>query len=260
MICLKCKKQIPDDATKCLHCGTEVFHKHQVKKEISIRRWQRWVFYIIIITIILTMLGVIIKIMDSNSKLLVNMANVQKISQKKDTKLAETINKSKELEKIKNSLEAEKNELSDNLTKKEKELKNKLEEIQKQVNEKIIAQGVIDRMKEIATKNNITTTTLITIKPADIIYIGKDSDKDGLIDDLELAIKTNINNPDTDNDGYSDRSEYIKGYNPLGEGNVNQKLADAKYRGKLFSTSIGTSSQIWYIGTNGFKYFLATID
>ena len=45
-----------------------------------------------------------------------------------------------------------------------------------------------------------------------------DSDSDGLSDMLESIYGTDINNPDTDGDGYTDGEEVDNGYNPLGEG------------------------------------------
>lgn len=42
-----------------------------------------------------------------------------------------------------------------------------------------------------------------------------DSDNDGLTDSEELLLNTNINKPDTDEDGYLDGQEFVSLYNPL---------------------------------------------
>lgn len=42
-----------------------------------------------------------------------------------------------------------------------------------------------------------------------------DTDKDGLIDSQELQFKTDINNPDSDGDGFVDGLEIANGYDPL---------------------------------------------
>lgn len=49
---------------------------------------------------------------------------------------------------------------------------------------------------------------------------GKDTDNDGLPDEEEIKFGTDINNPDTDGDGYLDGGEVIRGYNPMGEGEL----------------------------------------
>ena len=48
----------------------------------------------------------------------------------------------------------------------------------------------------------------------------KDSDNDGLIDELEKIYGTDPNNPDTDGDGFKDGEEVEKGYNPTGPGKL----------------------------------------
>ncbi|MFH0856868.1 MAG: sulfatase-like hydrolase/transferase [bacterium] len=49
---------------------------------------------------------------------------------------------------------------------------------------------------------------------------GHDTDNDGLPDEEEIKFGTDINNPDTDGDGYLDGGEVIRGYNPMGEGGL----------------------------------------
>jgi len=45
-----------------------------------------------------------------------------------------------------------------------------------------------------------------------------DSDGDGLTDEIEIKLGTDPNNKDSDNDTYSDYTEYVSGHNPLGSG------------------------------------------
>lgn len=68
-------------------------------------------------------------------------------------------------------------------------------------------------------KNNcskIKDTGLKTF--CDNYFTPGDFDKDGLPDNEELKIGTNPYLADTDGDGYSDKAEIDKGYNPCGEG------------------------------------------
>lgn len=42
-----------------------------------------------------------------------------------------------------------------------------------------------------------------------------DTDKDGLVDEQEVKFKTDINNPDSDSDGFVDGLEIARGFDPL---------------------------------------------
>lgn len=50
-----------------------------------------------------------------------------------------------------------------------------------------------------------------------------DTDEDGLTDSEETTYGTEIDNPDTDGDGYKDGEEVDNGYNPAGEGRLDQE-------------------------------------
>ncbi len=50
-----------------------------------------------------------------------------------------------------------------------------------------------------------------------------DPDKDGLDNEKEAYYGTDANDPDSDNDGYSDGEEVASGHNPLGAGKLNKK-------------------------------------
>ena len=49
-----------------------------------------------------------------------------------------------------------------------------------------------------------------------------DSDNDGLTDALEVALGTDLKNPDTDGDGFSDGAEVFTGYDPLAAGKARE--------------------------------------
>ncbi|MDA3840023.1 MAG: hypothetical protein PF572_02950 [Patescibacteria group bacterium] len=49
-----------------------------------------------------------------------------------------------------------------------------------------------------------------------------DTDGDGLYDDQEIILGTSPELADTDGDGFSDKDEIDKGYNPLGEGKLEE--------------------------------------
>lgn len=53
-----------------------------------------------------------------------------------------------------------------------------------------------------------------------------DTDKDGLNDDLELKLKSDLKNPDTDGDGHQDGEEVFSGWSPTEAGDI--RLKDKK--------------------------------
>jgi len=101
--------------------------------------------------------------------------------------------------------------------------------------------------------SNPTTTTSATT-PAMLI----DSDKDGLMDDFEVALGTNPLKADTDGDGFSDKDELLKDYNPVV---TTKKLAidwvfAKKNQGKVF-LQVENKGQAWYVNPKDLKrYYL----
>ena len=57
-------------------------------------------------------------------------------------------------------------------------------------------------------------------KPETINYRTQRAEKDGLFDEEESVYGTNVNNPDTDGDGYKDGEEVDGGFNPTGPGKL----------------------------------------
>ncbi len=85
----------------------------------------------------------------------------------------------------------------------------------------------------------------------------KDSDNDGLSDNYENAIGTNITKDDTDNDGFSDKEEILSGHNPLGEGTlaIDSDFA-VKQAGKILIQA-EKNGEAWYVCPQDNKrYFL----
>ncbi len=101
---------------------------------------------------------------------------------------------------------------------KEKEIKKpeKKDKIEKEVKQIIIATST----KEIVTttKKEIATSTIIDKQKNYKQAI--DSDNDGLNDIEEILLDCNSNLKDSDGDGYEDKSELFKMYNPSGKGKL----------------------------------------
>jgi predicted nucleic acid-binding Zn ribbon protein len=269
MICLNCKKQIPDDSVKCPECGTEVFHKEQVKKEIAFRRYQRWFFYAALIIVFSGMTAAIVKVYMDNSNLLIQMATSQQSLETKDAELelikSDLEQKAADLEKLKNTLGAEKEKLSGDLTVAETELSKKIDELSKAVNEKLNAIVKYERVNsaflniaEVAA--GISEGDLRKIPVADVWPVGPDADGDGIPDEAEIALGTSATSSDSDGDGFTDKDELLGNFNPVGEGSlgIDQGFAD-KQKGKVFKQAWG-GGYLWYVGQEGKRYFLAPIQ
>ena len=86
---------------------------------------------------------------------------------------------------------------------------------------------------------------------------GNDSDGDGLSDDLEKSIGTNVYKIDSDNDGYSDKQEISNAKNPIGKGGVMIDNTLIKNNlGRIF-LQVEKRGEAWYLDPQSKKrYFL----
>ena len=101
-----------------------------------------------------------------------------------------------------------------------------------------------------------TNNDLAKIQIADMNLLSHDADNDGLSDMVEDAIGTDKNNNDSDGNGYSDKDEIIKGYNPNGSGKIVDDNFASKQKGKIL-LQVESHGEAWYINPNdGRRYFL----
>jgi uncharacterized protein YkwD len=85
----------------------------------------------------------------------------------------------------------------------------------------------------------------------------KDSDQDGLTDDLEIAIGTNPLDKDSDHDSFSDSEEAKKGYDPLGPGRSPYDLLFADRQKGRILIQAEKRGEAWYVDpSSGRRYFL----
>ncbi len=113
------------------------------------------------------------------------------------------------------------------------------------------ALGIILRKQASKTLTN-------DIIPSDFNFVtSKDSDKDGISDELEKILGTNSRRTDTDGDGFTDKSELLNGYNPIKKGNKKTAFEKKELSGKIFiqKTPIPV---YWYVGKEGKRYFMGT--
>ncbi len=264
MICPKCSKQIPDDSDKCKHCGISIDHKQQVSKEISFRRYQRWIFYSIIILIFIGMVGIIIRIYNANSEISQSKTSIQKKFQTQQEELQKTkniLNETKTTLKQKTQAQKDLEQSADNL-------KSKLENYNQNYNQ--VESKFQDCQLNLGKANSniyklivelgkgVSNNDLAKIPLADSNLVGQDSDNDGLSDLVEQSLGTNSDNSDTDGDSYTDKEEILQGFNPAGEGKLplDEQYA-AQMKGNIF-LQVDGSNEAWYVAGNGKRYFLGT--
>jgi DNA-directed RNA polymerase subunit RPC12/RpoP len=257
MICLNCKKQIPDDSDRCPNCGAEVFHKNQVVKEIAVRRWQRWIFYVILIIAFVGAVGIILKIYAMNTKLVSDLAGTQNSLSQRQADLDKAqadlaaLQQTQAASQTQNasttaSLNAQitsAQQLVDSLTMTQSQTKSQLDFYNSLVKDSLTA------------INPITAADLNRIPFADVAYGGTNTDGDGLPDNLEAALGTSATSTDTDGDTYSDRAELVSGHDPLianASLPIDLNFAAAQ-KGKLFLDPLG---YLWFVGSDAKRYFL----
>ncbi|MBD3248113.1 hypothetical protein GF382_02380 [Candidatus Falkowbacteria bacterium] len=267
MICLNCKKQIPDDSSSCPHCGTEVSAKHQLGKEISFRRWQRWFFYTLIAVIFLGMVGVTVKFYNSNTKLVLEMANIKGDLNKKSEVLAGYADLEARLKKDNDKLKSDLALESEKLTIKTSEAAKQLNESRKVKSD--YENCLLDLNLISDNYKNLINSTAVGISDQDLkrflvadfnLDTATDTDKDGLSDKIEDAIGTNANLMDSDSDGYSDKAELLSGFDPTGSGSlpIDNTFA-SRNQGRVFK-QVEADDQAWYIGKDSKRYFLGKIS
>jgi len=270
MLCPSCNKQIPDNASRCSYCDQVIDHVEQVPIEIGHRRKQRWGFYVLIILLFLVSIGGILYVMNKNSKLLLDIANVRGdleiVEGDMEIKERELENAQKELNKkmaqiktIENNLSQKVGELESE-TNKFKDLfdeKNVIDEKYKECNFGLDSSEANIYNLIVKLGVGMTDANLSRILIADVNLDSMDTDNDGLSDIVEDLINTDPLKPDTDNDGYSDLDEVLKGFNPAGDGGmgIDQDFAD-RQKGKIL-LQIEQGGEAWYVSmSDGKRYFL----
>ncbi len=264
MICLNCKKQIADDSSQCSYCGHVVEHKAQVKKEISLRRYQRWFFYALLSIVFIGMIAAIVFIYNQNTKLLENNVNIQRdLSDREETLKAVELTLEEKIQLLE--------DIERDLVEKDTKITQQTEQFKKVVDEKFeVVEGYEDCQVDLGSADaniysliinlgtGITNSNLDKIPLADANLDGEDRDGDGLSDIVEKALHTNIDRPDTDGDSYNDKAEIMGGFNPNGTGEIGFDLEFANTQKGKILLQVENNGEAWYIGQNSKRYFLGT--
>ncbi len=281
MVCFNCKSQIPDNVTSCPNCGAPVMYQTQVKKEVKLRRWQRWMLYAVIAVVFIGMTAYAVKIYLDNAALMTRVAavtqNLETARQELDTTKKTLSDSQGQLSQSKSEISQYQGQISDaqnqitQLTEGQKALTQKTEEYQKTINTQAQSlQGYQQFRNDLGVDNANVFNTLVQlgigtsnkdfykIKIADYnLGNGTDTDKDGLSDTVEAALGTNPAKADTNGNGYNDKMEILAGYNPVGTGKspLDENFARAN-SGKIL-IQIDGKKEAWYVNPKDLKrYYL----
>lgn len=272
MICFNCKRQIPDNVPNCPNCGAPINPPVQIGKEIKVRRWQRWIFYIIFIILFLGAVAFSVYIYTQNTALLnASVSLKNSLSQTQTDLTAAQTNLSGKDTQLK-QVQGQVSQLQQDITAKQALLDQKLTEVQSISQQKDSLMAQYDQFNSVLSAINANTfNTLIQmgvgmsfkdlarIPVADYnLGVGTDSDADGLSDLAEAAFGTDPKKPDTDGDGYNDKAEIIAGFDPLSKTAkypIDLKFA-ATQKGKIL-LSVQGLNEAWYVNPKDNKrYFL----
>ena len=281
MVCFNCKSQIPDNVTSCPNCGAPVMYQTQVKKEVKLRRWQRWILYAVIAVVFIAMTAYAVKIYLDNAALMTRVAsvtqNLETARQELDTTKKTLTDREGQLSQSQSEINQFQGQISDaqnqisQLTESQKALTQKTEDYQKTIDAQAQSlQGYQQFRTDLGVDNANVFNTLVQLgvgtsnKDLSKIMIadynlsnGTDTDKDGLSDVVEAALGTDPKKADTDGDKYSDKDEILRGYNPLGAGKLPIDDNFAKANSGKILIQIEGKKEAWYINPKDLKrYFL----
>ena len=279
MRCPNCQRLILNNTARCPYCGAatgpstnqdkSMFeqnpmptpqgisheeHHEALATEVKKRHWQRWIFYALAIFMFLGAIGLILKIYNDNTKLLLAVTQTKEELAKKT---ADVSQKDEELASLKKTQD---------------ELNQKTDQYKKDIEAQATTVKDLDQCKLELTSADaniynlilnlgvgISTANLQKIAIADAnLNTGTDTDQDGLSDEVEAAIGTKADNADTDGDTFKDKDEVLGGFDPL-KANARMPL-DAQFansqKGKIL-IQIEGNKDAWYVSpADNKRYFL----
>jgi hypothetical protein len=244
--------------------------KPEISRDVKLRRYQRWFFYVVIIGLFLGALGLILKVYSDNNNLVTSVASLNSQVKQRDKNLeevrAELAARNVVAETANTNLAQMKQQLEQNMRDLEEAVsKSRATESSLATTTDAIAQDQLTLERAKANTLNLilnlgaelANKDIARIKIADITVAGADTDKDGFPDDLEVSIGTDSLKADTDGDNYSDREEAVGGFNPTGKGlwPIDNKFA-ANYKGRIILNKQGEVWYAWYVSQDSQRYYL----
>lgn len=293
MICSDCGREIADNSLSCQYCGKmfvsqrakdeEIAPAHEqithlagqlknqetaTDKAISFRRQQRWFLYGVIVVMFIVGIIMMVNIYSANTKAMTEMANLQVKYSAKEKQLDDVQTQLDEANATLTNKNSTVNDYQEKLSQSTKNLtemvdKNKRLEEELAVNKLSAETCQANLISATGVNYNLITRLGVVLSAGEMLKIpvalsdseAMDTDKDGLVDELEKALGTDEIKMDTDADGYDDKAELEKGYNPTGTGAWSTTAAN-NYRNRVVINKQNDTINAWYVAINGKRYFL----
>ncbi len=293
MICSDCGREIADNSLSCQFCG-KIFVSQRAKEDVAppvheqithlsnkladqetatgqaigFRRKQRWFLYGVMVVMFVVGIVVMVNIYNANTKAMIEIANLQVKYSAKEKELtdiqaqlddanATLTNKNSTVSEYQDKLSQSTKSLTE-IVDKNKKLEDDLARITQTAetcqtglsSSEAVNYNLLTRLGVALTATELAKIPLALSDSESI-----DTDKDGLSDELEKAIGTDEIKMDTDGDGYDDKSEVERNFNPTGPGAWPSAPADA-YRNRIVLSKQDGVISAWYVAINGKRYYL----
>jgi len=292
MICSDCGREIANGSVSCEYCG-KVFVSQRARPEehvpheavaklskqletqelatdtaVSFRRKQRWIFYAVIVVLFIGSLVMVINLYSDFTKLNINYAQLdlkyktreselERISKDLDATQDLLNDSSTDAVKLRDDLAKNRKNLAD-MTDRNKKIEEEMAGYKQSADScsaKITASEAVNYNLIVRLGLKLSSAELAKIPVALSESALLDTDKDGLVDELELAIGSDELKTDSDGDGYNDKAELEQGFNPVGDGKLPSSSSEA-LKGRIVYSDNNGSIMAWYVGLNGKRNYL----
>ncbi|MDO8668909.1 MAG: hypothetical protein Q7K65_01270 [Candidatus Buchananbacteria bacterium] len=241
------------------------YKDRQIHYEIKKRHWQRWVFYIILSVVFLSMTAYVVFVYNENVKLVNNITaanqSLKITTQSLSDSEKQSIERQRQISELEKSLADNQVVLDQKTADLQKATAEQTQLINKYQNFKVKLGSADANIYSflINFSTGVSAADISKVPLAEYNFGGEDTDEDGLSNAIETALGTDINKKDTDGDTFSDKAEILSRYNPLGTGKLPINPVFSDLNKGLILIQVEQNKAAWYINPkDGKRYFLGS--
>lgn len=241
------------------------YKDRQIHYEIKKRHWQRWIFYVILSVVFLSMTAYVVIVYNSNVKLVNDIVaanqNLKVTVQNLTDSEKQLLESQKQIDELKKSIADNQVVLDQKTADLQAATSEKTQLINKYQNFKVKLGSADANIYSflINYSTGVTSANLAKIPLAAYNLGGEDTDADGLSNAIELALGTDVSKKDTDGDSFDDKTEVLGGYNPSGAGKLPINPTFVALNKGLILIQIEQNKEAWYVNPkDGKRYFLGS--